>query len=233
MIVNLLLLIVFLAVTLVLSLEDCGVGFVMLLQHHRSRRRSPPRGMSRSPPSPTHGCPPTPTSSTSSACGGCLPCPPRVAVDHRLRIDHEGEVSPPGRTRRRATGGGHHRLGDGLLRRCQPPHRPRAADARAADAGKPDVLRSAPDRKWLGSMRDAMKDRPCRPPEAHRVDKDGDFILRYADRRLKFEAAGRGLAGECELIELPSAIPSARPTLTTTRPSTTGTGSAPFPDTVR
>jgi uncharacterized membrane protein required for colicin V production len=49
----------------------------------------------------------------------------------------------------------------------------------------------APDRKWLGWMRYATKDGPfARPPESAVVfDKDGDFILRYADRRLKLEQA--------------------------------------------
>ena len=49
----------------------------------------------------------------------------------------------------------------------------------------------APDRKWLGWMRYATKDGPfARPPESAIVfDKEGDFILRYADRRLKLEQA--------------------------------------------
>ena len=49
----------------------------------------------------------------------------------------------------------------------------------------------APDRKWLGWMHYATKDGPFARPEGSAVvfDKDGDFILRYADRRLKLEQA--------------------------------------------
>jgi hypothetical protein len=49
----------------------------------------------------------------------------------------------------------------------------------------------APDRTWINWVRFATKDGPfARPPEQAIVfDKNGDFILRYADRRLKLEQA--------------------------------------------
>ena len=47
----------------------------------------------------------------------------------------------------------------------------------------------APDRKWLNWVRFATQSGPFAYPEESAIvfDKDGDFILRYADRRLKLE----------------------------------------------
>jgi len=47
----------------------------------------------------------------------------------------------------------------------------------------------APDRKWLAWVRFATQSGPFAYPEESAIvfDKDGDFILRYADRRLKLE----------------------------------------------
>jgi hypothetical protein len=47
----------------------------------------------------------------------------------------------------------------------------------------------APDRKWISWMRFSTKDGPFAHPEGSAIvfDKDGDFILRYADRRQKLE----------------------------------------------
>lgn len=45
----------------------------------------------------------------------------------------------------------------------------------------------APDRKWLGWVRGSSLAGPFSRP-AHAFDKDADFILRYADRRLKLQA---------------------------------------------
>lgn len=45
----------------------------------------------------------------------------------------------------------------------------------------------APDRKWLAWVRNSSLSGPFSRGEPHVFDKDGDFILRYADRRLKLE----------------------------------------------
>jgi hypothetical protein len=47
-------------------------------------------------------------------------------------------------------------------------------------------LRLAPDRKWLSWVRGSSRSGPFSRTE-HAFDKDADFILRYADRRLKLE----------------------------------------------
>jgi hypothetical protein len=44
----------------------------------------------------------------------------------------------------------------------------------------------APDRKWLSWVRGSSRSGPFSRPE-HAFDKEADFILRYADRRLKLE----------------------------------------------
>ena len=44
----------------------------------------------------------------------------------------------------------------------------------------------APDRKWLGWVRGSSRTGPFSWPD-HAFDQDADFILRYADRRLKLE----------------------------------------------
>lgn len=45
----------------------------------------------------------------------------------------------------------------------------------------------APDRKWLSWVRNASLSGPFSRGEPHVFDKDADFILRYADRRLKLQ----------------------------------------------
>lgn len=45
----------------------------------------------------------------------------------------------------------------------------------------------APDRSWLAWVRNSSLSGPFSRGEPHVFDKDGDFILRYADRRLKLE----------------------------------------------
>ena len=44
----------------------------------------------------------------------------------------------------------------------------------------------APDRKWLGWVRGSSRKGPFSRPD-HAFDEKADFILRYADRRLKLE----------------------------------------------
>lgn len=49
----------------------------------------------------------------------------------------------------------------------------------------------APDRKWISWVRFATKDGPFAYPEGSQIvfDRDGDYIERYADRRLNLERA--------------------------------------------
>jgi hypothetical protein len=45
----------------------------------------------------------------------------------------------------------------------------------------------SPDRKWLAWVRNSSLSGPFSRGTPHIFDEKGDFILRYADRRLKLE----------------------------------------------
>jgi hypothetical protein len=59
-------------------------------------------------------------------------------------------------------------------------------DVQPTPASKMFFLGLAPDRAWLSWVRGASRTGPFSWPD-HAFDKDADFILRYADRRLKLE----------------------------------------------
>jgi hypothetical protein len=60
------------------------------------------------------------------------------------------------------------------------------SDVQPKPEAKMFFLGLAPDRAWLSWVRGSSRSGPFSRPD-HAFDKDADFILRYADRRLKLE----------------------------------------------